>query len=219
VKDLLAALGPISAQSRPVPPNVHAQDICWPLGLAASAIDPAHCAVRRSAWTLDDTAPPTLPDRVNPHSLLDTAWVDSQERERLRPGCQPGNAQHAVEYARWPTLLQPWIEPAQRSAVERLPLGPPCAHQTPSRSLRITGIDPGSVLHAVPGKKSLTLQLQALGTTEPVVWLLDGRWVGSTQQTGTTPGSLRLPLAEPGPHALTAMDSTGRFEQVRFAVR
>ena len=215
VKDLLTALDHRSAQSRPIPASVQAQDICWPLGLAASATDPAHCMQRRTAWTLAHTAPPTLPDRINNYPLLDTAWVDPQKHLRLRPGCLPDGKLEPVEYARWPALLQPWITPSQRSEAERLPLGPPCAHQAPSRSLRITGISPGSVLHAVPGKKSLTLQLQALGTSEPVVWLLNGRWVGST----TPDAKLSLPLADAGRHALTAIDPAGRFEQLAFEMR
>ena len=194
---------------------MQAQDICWPLGLAANATDPAHCRLRRTAWTLEHTTPPTLPDRIHSQSLLETAWVDPQNHLRLRPGCLPDGKLQPIEYARWPTLLQPWIASSQRSQVEQLALGPPCAHQAPSRSLRITGIDPGSVLHAVSGKKSLTLQLQAVGSLESVVWLLDSRWVGST-----APGaSLRLQLADAGPHALTAIDASGRFENLAFEVR
>ena len=232
VKDILAALDHGGAQTRPTPPSVSAQTICWPLGLAASATEAAQCKVRRSAWTLDGAAPPTLPDRVNSASLLDTAWVDSLKHQRLRPGCNPvafGSLQ-AVPYARWPSLLQPWIENAQRSEVEQLPLGPPCARQAPSRSLRITGLEAGSVVRAVPGRASVTLQLQALGTTESVHWLLDGRLVGTTQtsrpgvradgQSSPSPGStLRLKLTGPGGHALTALDTAGRYEQVQFFVR
>lgn len=229
LRDLLAALDAPAAQARTPPPQVSAREICWPLGLAASATEPALCLQRRSAWTLQDTAPPTLPDRVNGTSLQDTAWVDPRRHQRLRPGCgaPSGTPAQAVPYARWPTLVQPWIDPSQRSAVERLPLAPPCARATPSPSLRIAGLDGGSVLHPVPGRHGLTLQLQALGSPDLVYWLLDGRWVGSTQQAPRTPqpqgatrpgASLRLTLGEPGPHALTAMDASGRYAQLRFSL-
>jgi penicillin-binding protein 1C len=230
VKDLLAALdtGASGTTPRAVPASVSAQDICWPLGLAASATPPEHCRQRRPAWTLDGTAPPTLPDRLLPTGLLDTAWVQqaplndgrraARADVRLRPGCAaPTNgAVQAITYARWPTLLQPWIEPAQRSEVERLPWGPPCRGATPARTLRISGLETGSVLRAAPGKSDITIQLQALGTTEPVNWLLNGRLVGVTHPDAT---NLRLLLQGTGQHALTAMDAAGRFQQVVFSVR
>ena len=228
VKDLLAALDHGNAPARPTPPGVSGQTICWPLGLAANNTDPTHCRERRSAWTLDGAAPPTLPDRLHSASLLGTAWVDKRSGQRLRPGCMPSGSAppQAVAYARWPTLLQPWIETAQRSDVERLPPGPPCARQAPSRSLRITGLEPGSVLHAVPGRSSVGVQLQALGTAEAVHWLLDGRLVGTTQtlrpdaRRAETPSpALRLTLSGAGQHALTALDAAGHYEQVQFSVR
>ena len=229
VKDLLAALdtGASGTAPRAVPASVSAQDICWPLGLAASATPPEHCRQRRPAWTLDGTAPPTLPDRLLPTGLLDTAWVQTpsahrglsaQQGARLRPGCAAPHAARvqAITYARWPTLLQPWIEPAQRSDVERLPWGPPCRGATPARTLRISGLESGSVLRAAPGKTDITVQLQALGTTEPVNWLLDGRLMGTTSPDASR---FRLTLSGQGQHALTALDAAGQYQQVTFFVR
>ncbi len=233
VKDLLAALDTEAggATARVAPARVSAQDICWPLGLAASATPPENCLQRRPAWTLDDTAPPTLPDRLLPTGLLDTAWVQrpsvgrgrwmqqaAQQAVRLRPGCaapDPARVQ-AISYARWPTLLQPWIETAQRSEVERLPWAPPCRGAAPARTLRISGLETGSVLRTAPGQSDITVQLQALGTTEPVNWLLDGRLVGTTLPEASR---LRLTLSKSGQHALTAMDAAGQFQQVLFAVK
>ena len=254
VKDLLAALDPAATSVAPrnPPASVSAQDICWPLGLAANATPPEHCHQRRPAWTLDATAPPTLPDKLQPTGLLDTAWVytpvnnanNANNAMRVRPGCavSPALARvgsvRAVAYARWPTLLQAWIEPAQRNAVERLPWGPTCQGATPARTLRISGLEPGTELRAAPGQPNITVQLQALGTDESVHWLLDGRWVGTTLSGrsptegaaggGATNGALhdqvpsatlRLALQGAGRHALTAMDAAGRYQQVLFVVR
>ena len=62
---------------------------------------------------LDGTAPPTLPDPVMSTGLRETAWVDPATPRRLRPGCAPDASVHweALEYARWPTLLEPWPDP------------------------------------------------------------------------------------------------------------
>jgi penicillin-binding protein 1C len=218
VKDLIAALGTTTTKPRNVPANVHAMDICWPLGLAADATPPAQCRVRRTAWTLDSTAPPTLPDRVRNSGLVDTAWLDEKRSLRLRPGCPaPADARFvAADYVRWPTLLEPWIEPAQRSEVERIPLTAPCTSKGLSRALRVTGIDSGSVIRPTPGSKSVVVRVQAVGSPDSVNWLLDGRLVGTTDSRAS---GLRLTLEETGEHVLTALDTQGRYERVAFTLR
>lgn len=234
VKDVLAALAATQATTtrpRRLPPEVQAIDICWPLGLAAAQTDSRHCRVRRSAWALNQTTPPTLPDRVRPGSLIETAWVSaggkSQRRQRLRPGCPSVSSgdlapPQAETYARWPALLEPWIEGDWRSDVEGLPLAAPCGLRSGAsgasaqRSLRITGIDPGSILRPTPGRDSLSVNVRAIGSKEAVTWLLDGRTVGSTEAASPT---LKLTLSQAGPHALTALDAQGRYERVEFRVR
>jgi penicillin-binding protein 1C len=218
VKDLLAALGNTTTRPRSVPPGVRALDICWPLGLAATSTAPDHCRVRRAAWTLDGTAPPTLPDRINSASLLGTAWVDAGTSLRLRPGCPNAANAHwvAQPYARWPTLLEPWITSEWRSDADRIAWSPPCAKQDLRRSLRITGIDNGSIVRATPEQRTAVVRVQALGTPDNVSWLLDGRLVGSTDPRST---GLRLTLDQAGDHALTALDAAGRYERVVFSVR
>lgn len=216
VKDLLAALGPSATKPRIVPPSVQARDICWPLGIAADDTPAGMCRVRRAAWTLDGTVPPTLPDRVNASSLRETAWIDTAGTRRLRPGCSAQGANWvAVPYARWPTLLEPWIERDWRAEAERLPLTPPCHHAAPVRALRVTGIESGSVIRPAPGHPSAVVRVAVVGAREGLNWLLDGRLVG----TGHADSVLRLKLDQPGEHALTAIDGQGRYERVAFTVR
>ncbi len=239
VKDVLAALASGATRPRQVPPTVKAVDICWPLGGAADATAAAHCRVRRSAWTLDGAVPPTLPDRVRGGSLLENAWVQAGPKpQRLRPGCPvpdppegasrtgPGAAAalapQPVPYARWPALLEPWVEGAWRSEVERMPLAAPCrggprSAAAPQRLLRIAGLEAGTVLRPTPGRDSLTVEVRAVGSRDTVTWLLDGGTVGSTEPGRPT---LKLTLANAaGAHALTALDAQGRYERVEFWVR
>jgi penicillin-binding protein 1C len=218
VKDLLAALGNTTTRQRVVPASVRALDICWPLGLAADATPAAQCRVRRAAWTLDGAAPPTLPDRVSNSSLIETAWVDERHSQRLRAGCTSASDQRFVpiEYVRWPTLLEPWIERSLRSEAEQIPLAAPCAAHGLSRGLRVTGIESGSVIRPTPGSKAALIRVEAIGSRESVSWLLDGRLVGTTD--ARTAG-LRLTLDQVGEHALTALDTQGRYERVQFSVR
>jgi len=224
VKDVLAALAATQATTtkpRHQPHEVTAQDICWPLGLLASQTPSALCRERRSAWLLNHTAPPTLPDRVRPGSLVETAWITAEPTpKRVRAGCASDTPMQALTYARWPALLEPWVEGDWRSEVERLPLAGTCNPRSHTlsaqRSLRITGIEPGSVLRPNPGRTELTVQVRVIGSKEAVTWLLNGRTLA---QSEAGQASLRLTLSEPGPQALTALDAQGRYERVEFRVR
>lgn len=215
VKDILTALGTAGNGPRTVPPSVRARDICWPLGLAASETPEPMCRVRRTAWTLDGAVPPTLADRVRPANLREVAWIDHARQQRLRPGCTAvlGAAFTRTEYARWPTLLEPWVDASMRSAVELLPWSAPCS-TPPQRAVSIVGIDRDSVIRAVPGAADPVIAVRVLGAHDAVNWLLDGR---ALSVAGSA--ALRLRLDQPGEHTLTAIDGQGRYDSVRFSVR
>jgi penicillin-binding protein 1C len=221
LRDLAAALGPSEARQqlrpRQVPPSVTPLAICWPLGLAQASTAPEHCLQKRMAWTLDGTAPPTLPDRLQSGSLLEVAWVDPRRKLRLRPDCVPKAfaAPQRVELVRWPTLLGPWIESAQRQAAETWPWQGGCAPRSAAAGLRIVGLEPGSVLRPVPGQHSVTLRVSAVGARDGLTWLLNGQVAG---QSDTVASPLHLQLHS-GDQVLTAMDGRGRFAQVRFVVQ
>ena len=221
LKDLAAALGPNEARQqlgpRQVPVGVKPVPICWPLGLAEANTAAEHCLQKRVAWTLDGATPPTLPDRLQTGSLVEVAWVDRQQQRRLRPDCAPKArpALERVELARWPTLLAPWVEPAQRQAAERWPWAAACAPHTAVAGLRIVGLEPGSVLRPVPGQHKVALKLTAVGARDGLTWLLNGQVAGHSE-TADTP--LRLTL-QAGDQMLTALDGRGKYAQVRFVVR
>ncbi len=221
MKDIAASLGPQQLAPRRVPASVKAVSICWPLGLAESLTAPAECLQKRQAWTLDGTTPPTLPDRLAATGgLIETGWIDERSGQRTRPDCAPANAEtERVEFARWPTLLQPWIEPEARGPVERLPWSSACAPRTAvGGSLRIVGLEAGSVLRPTPGKRRLDLNLQAVGAHEGVTWLLNGLVVGQSPASASNV-PLKLTLAQAGSQSLTAMDGRGRYAQIRFMVQ
>lgn len=219
VKDLLMALGPTATKPRTRPTEVAVAEICWPLGLARDATPPEQCRVHRTAWTLAGATPPTLPDRVRDGGLTEVAWVDTRRGLRVAPACISGSA-HGVErvpFARWPTLLEPWLTRDMRSPVEQLAWAPDC--RTPPalrRTLHVVGIEPGTVLRPAPGRTEVTLRVQAVGTQQTVTWLLDGVSMGATDPQQP---ALQITLTQPGQHALTALDSEGRFARVVFAVR
>jgi penicillin-binding protein 1C len=217
LRDLAAALGPAEARQqlapRVQPASVRTAAICWPLGTAEAATLPAHCLQRRTAWTLDGAVPPTLPDRLRPGSLVEAAWVAAGQR--VRPDCDPAAAR--VELARWPTLLAPFLDPAQRDPVDRLPWRPGCAPRGgQGQALRVVGLEPGTVLRPAPGQRDVTLRLQAIGAQQGLTWLLDGQLAGSSEQAGAIQV---LTLARAGSHQLTAMDGRGHWARVGFEVQ
>jgi penicillin-binding protein 1C len=58
------------------------------------------------------------------------------------------------------------------------------------------------------------LQLRALGSEQPVDWLLDDRWIARTEGART----LRRDFDEVGEHTLTALAADGAWTQVRFRI-
>ena len=221
LRDLAAALGPSESRQqlgpRQVPAGVKPLAICWPLGLAQASTPPEHCLQKRMAWTLDGATPPTLPDRLQSGSLVEVAWVDPQRQLRLRPDCVPKSfaAPQRMELVHWPTLLAPWIEPAQRQTAESWPWLAGCAPRSAAAGLRIVGLEAGSVLRPVPGQHSVALKLTAVGARDGLTWLLNGQVAGQSV-AATSPLHLKL---QSGDKILTAMDGRGRFAQVRFVVQ
>ncbi|MFT7722173.1 MAG: penicillin-binding protein 1C [Roseateles sp.] len=225
LRDLAAALGPEGASPqarqqlapRRQPASVRAVPICWPLGAAQAETPPGHCLQRRSAWTLDGATPPTLPDRLRPAAgLVEAAWTDGAER--VAPGClRHAGRTTRHDVARWPTLLLPFLDPALRDPVDRLPWRPGCAPATPQGgALRIVGLEPGSVLRAAPGQRQIPLRVQAVGARAGLTWLLDGQFAGGSDRPDAVQ---RLTLSRDGAHALTALDGQGRWARVDFEVR
>jgi len=220
LRDIAAALGPdgLSNQARQQlaprhqPASVRAVAICWPLGTAEAATPPEHCLQRRTAWTLDGAVPPTLPDRLQPTSLVHAVWT--QGGQRVRPDCAPDATR--TEAVRWPTLLGPFLDTALLDPTERLPWAPGCAPRAPAQALRIAGLEPGSVLRPAPGRRDITLRLQAIGAQQGVNWLLDGQLAGSSETVGAVQV---LTLSQPGRHALTALDGRGRWARVGFELQ
>jgi penicillin-binding protein 1C len=210
LKDIAAALPRAASAPRDRPTSVQAVDICWPLGTATADTPAPLCHRRRSAWSLAGAVPPTRPDRIDASSLRQTVWIDPASGLRTVSGCGNGQAQ---EFARWPVLLQPWLD-GWLPADQRLPEWQPgCApvDTAPAATLRIVGLTDGLRLRPAPHHGHVSLQLAVRGAHGTVYWLLDGRRV-------TPDGGGKLLLDDPGEHRLTAMDGEGRHHSVRFVL-
>jgi penicillin-binding protein 1C len=201
----------------PRPASVSAVDICWPLGGAVGSTPAALCRDKRSAWTLDGALPPTFPERDVSAWMggLLSVRVDAQQR-RLSATCH-GVGEHTVTLARWPALATPWLTPVDAAAAALPPLAPGCAPDSleVANPIRIAGISDGAILRAAPNSDvPLSVSLRALGTVDRVQWLLDGRLQGDSLSSAP----MRLVLAQPGAHQVTALSAHGAYARLSLMV-
>ncbi|NJC47927.1 UNVERIFIED_ORG: penicillin-binding protein 1C [Xanthomonas campestris] len=204
----------------PMPANVQALEICWPLGGAADRTPPAQCARRADAYVLNGAVPPTFAERDA--RLWQSGQlhfdVDARSGQRLSQECSQAHERVPHAVARWPALVSPWLSTAERNATQLPPLAADClpdGRMTGSGVLRIDGLsDRATLARANATSRPVRLQLRALGSDARIDWLLDGRWIA---QTNGRQGFQRE-FAEVGTHTLTAMASDGAWTQLRFRV-
>nr|WP_246022781.1 penicillin-binding protein 1C [Lysobacter terrigena] len=199
------------------PSSVSQTDICWPLGTPADAQPAALCERRMTAWVLDGTVPPTLPERQA------RAWnagredvdVDASTGLRVSADCARTHVTRPVSLARWPVLASPWLTQREREASVLPALSPDCADdgRAAAATLHIDGVRDNARLASGDGA-SVRVEVRALGTTDDVRWLLDGRFIAQTTGAATLP----LQLAEPGAHVLTALAQGGAWARISFDV-
>lgn len=194
------------------PAEVGSAQICWPLGIAADKTVAEHCHVKRSAWILRNTIPPTLPDRLRTRGLVETVWFDPQTQLRTLPDCHPQAQQK--EIARWPSLLEAWLSPQRQQDLGLLSWSPDCIQASAVGGIKLMGLNSGSRLRAAPGKTTVLVTLDAVGGSGRHYWLLDGK------QADNANGKKRQSFAidNPGIHHITVIDSVGHVDSVRFTL-
>ncbi|GHU03389.1 penicillin-binding protein 1C [Betaproteobacteria bacterium] len=216
--DIFAAVDETRAPQhtpRTPPASVTQARICWPLGTRADGLPPALCHQERSAWLLQDTAPPTFADRLRGGEARYTDFRDTETGLRVRAACATG-AMRAVEMARWPAVLEPWLDASTRQRALPPAWAAACHRaQAPETGLKIVGIVDGETIRIAGNGDAPLLRLEARGGREELIWLIDGRQVGRTPPER----SLTHVFAEPGRHAITVLDETGRYDRVEISVR
>ena len=205
------------AAPAPPPANVSEVEVCWPLGLAYDPAHPDICHQKRTAWVLDGVVPPTLAERDA------TSWsagrvhlrVDARSGARLGAGCERDGVRE-VDVARWPALAYPWLSHEMRRRASLPPLAAGCADDglDATQPLRIDGVTDRSTIARAPNSaRPPTLRLRALGANGDVLWLVDGRLVGSSR--GQAP--FEHAFAEAGRRTITALAGNA-YAQVEVRV-
>ena len=244
-KDIAAILPLGNTPRAPRPANIEAQTICWPLGLARDATPPSLCHTSRQAWVLNQSAPPTLADRVRSGSLRELISVDAKSGERVAPETNTGvpcvvNAAQiqTIEIAHWPAHLEPWL-PADFAAKSRGPAWHQGCERAASRRgaggmLAIRGVENGSIVRRAAGavvsagtagaaasttsaSHKTIINVTAVGANSDarVYWLLNGAIVG----TQPSQQAFALTVEHDGPYTLTAVDDQGRYARTAFVAK
>ncbi|NMG74713.1 penicillin-binding protein 1C [Aromatoleum diolicum] len=213
--DIFSAIDDGLPLPRTPPASVAPAKICWPLGLLAQAVPPELCHQERSAWILNGTAPPTFPDRLRGGSARYTDYRDAASGLRVRANCAAGEMR-AVDMARWPAALEPWLNAATRRQALPPSWAPACSGaQAPEGGLKIVGISDGETIRRAGNGPAPELRLEARGGQAELVWLVDGRQVGRVPANR----ALLQKFAEAGRYRITVMDDAGRFDRVEISVR
>lgn len=215
--DIFSAVDDAPPLPRKPPSMVTQARICWPLGVRADAIPPELCHLERTAWILNDAAPPTFPDRLRGGSPRYTDYRDVTSGQRVRANCAPG-AMSAVEMARWPAALEPWLDAALRQRALPPPWAAECAKaQAPEAGLKIVGISDGETIRraGVSQGQAPELRLEARGGQEELIWLVNGHQIGRVAANR----SLTQKFPEAGRYQITVMDDAGRYDRVEISVR
>ncbi len=212
LQQIAFALPRVQHQRQGQPVEVSSAQICWPLGIAADKTPAAHCHVKRSAWILRDTIPPTLPDRLRTSGLIENIWIDPITHLRTTPTCHPQATQ--TEVARWPSLLEAWLQPQRKQELRLAAWSDECPQLQAHGSIKLMGINKGSRLRAAPGKQSVIVSVEAVGGSGQHYWLLDG------QQSSTANGKKRqsFVINTSGNHSITVIDAAGHVDSVGFVL-
>lgn len=213
--DVFAVIDNSPPPARTPPTSVSSARICWPLGARSETTPPGLCHQERTAWLLNDTAPPTFADRLRGSAARYTDYLDAANALRVRASCATGEMQ-AVEMARWPAALEPWLDAATRAKALPPAWAPTCSSApAPEGGLKIVGVSDGETIRRAANGSAPQLRLEARGSQNDLIWLLNGR------QLGRLPANraLQQEFAEAGRYRITVMDDAGRYDRVEISVR
>lgn len=200
------------------PGTVTMAEICWPIGTLSSLQSEDNCHKKRSAFLVDDTAPPTFSDPLSSEwrSGLLKVQIDPETGLRVNNQCHEGEF-IIREFALWPKSLEPWIAKPFRSDSILPQYAKNCASNISVNKLRIQGIDPDSILYAEPQQLQLPeVQLWVEGATGEIFWFLNGRLLSASLETKQL---ISLKNLEVGNYELIAVDETGAFADLTFQVK
>ncbi|WP_075186470.1 penicillin-binding protein 1C [Teredinibacter haidensis] len=199
------------------PQKIKQQEICWPLGTLKNEQELKHCHATHLAWIINDTVPPTWPDKLQPFRKNPLLYsTDTKTGDRVHSGCSNENIQQQ-SVALWPLSLEPWIKPAYRQRRQLPPLSPECPQAVDSGvDIKIGRLETGSIFQApVNLNRALAIPLQASGGEGIHSWYINGHF--HHQSHASAAGTAIIDKA--GEYQIVVSDSRGNVDKVRVEVR
>ena len=231
--DIFATLGQTQSVARKPPESVKSAKICWPLGFAKKDTPDALCHEEKTAWVLNDAIPPSFADKGKVQGaakIID--YRDKKTGLRVRANCAVGEME-AVEIARWPAALNPWLSDNMRAKSLPSPWHFSCLGKMPEQTFKIIGVSDGEIIRAVGEKNSaqkesnanekitekilpsLSLSVRTNENHGELLWLINGKLVARAAKNKR----VLIPFPKEGAYRITAMDEAGNFDRVHILVR
>jgi penicillin-binding protein 1C len=213
--DIFTAIDKAPPTSRLPPSSVRQQSICWPLGTRFDPAEESLCHRTALAWLLNDTAPPTFPDRLRGGEARTAYEVDAASGLRVRTECASG-PRVRIETARWPAALESWLTADIRARALPPAWDSRCSASSGSGAgLHIVGLTHGEIIRR-PRDQPPLIRLELRGQQHgQVYWLINGRLFA--RQPAEQPFIQRL--EETGRVDITVMDDQGRYDRISVSVR
>ncbi|WP_300453743.1 penicillin-binding protein 1C [Accumulibacter sp.] len=213
--DIFTVIDDSPPSPRSPPAGVTTARICWPLGTRSDSLPPELCHQERTAWILNQTVPPTFPDRLRVGAARHTDYRDTTSGLRVRAGCASGEM-HSVQMARWPVALEAWLDAATRQRALPPAWAPTCAGAHAGEGgLKIVGLSDGETIRRAANGPAPELRLEARGGQDELIWLLNGRQVGRV----AAGHALAQRFADAGRYQITVMDDAGHYDRIEISVR
>jgi penicillin-binding protein 1C len=200
--------------ARAAPAAVTQERVCWPLGTRHGTESDARCAVRRTALALNGVVPATFPDRLRNGEPRFVFYVDEVTGLRVLPGCTR-NPVRRQQGARWPAVLEPWLDAGLRQRVIPPDWSAGCRSARAAQSVKIVGLSDGEIVQRVNGGETPRVRMEVRGVQGEVNWMVNGRHVA---RTGAAAGHM-LRFDAPGRYDITAFDDQGQYDRISVSVR
>lgn len=198
----------------PRPATVTAGSLCWPGGQGLSEGD-GNCRQRKQSWILEGTTPPTLlaEGQENLAGLQQPVWINAAGL-RVAADCPQAKRENVVL---WPLPLEPWLPVSERRQQRLPPVDPGCPPLDNGSAvpLILTGVRSGQLLHRLPGKSQLDVNVTSQGGRgNQRWWFLDGNALPRPNRQDT----VSLSLGKAGSYQLTVLDEGGQVASATFTV-
>ncbi len=214
LQDVLAVLPTSWLQSPQQPFNVNQANICWPLGTKTSIQDSSHCQKPRTAYLLDDTAPPSINDPMS--KGYSTGLLELQlEKEtglRVLPNCWQGEFEIQKQVV-WPLILDAWLAKPYRRESLVPKFHPNCNTHQSNTILEIKGLHNNATIYPEADTQEMPdVELLLEGSTGNIYWFING-----IQQKSQL-NNLTLSGLESAHYTVTVVDDSANFAELDFDV-